>query len=260
MNKKIEIAAITGLVSAALMLTSSVFLMGGKLSGMIDPPAMIIIGGGIVCGVLVAFPLKDAINLPKVLMSGFFPKHHDTTAVIEQIVALSETTRRDGVLALDAKLPEIEGEFLVSGLRMVIDGMHPEDVEAIMRREMASVNARHRTGRAMISQLGKAAPVFGLVATLLGLVQMLAHMDPATIGHHMSVAILGTFYGAVVANVFFLPFGEKLKNYNQHEMECMELTILGVLSIQAGASPRAIRLKLSSFLVPKLRKSEHTEA
>jgi len=255
----VEIGAVTGLVSAIIMLLTSVLLMGGSLEGMMDLPAMIIIGGGIVCGVLVAFPTKDCARIPAVFMRGFFPKTSDLIAVINQIVELAEMARRDGILTLDAKLQEIDNPFLVSGMRMVIDGMNHETVEAIMRREVNALNARHKVGKGMVSQLGKAAPVFGLVATLLGLVQMLANMDPKTIGHQMSVAILGTFYGAVSANLFFLPFGEKLKNYNQMELDNMEIIIVGVLAIQAGENPRVIKLKLTTFIPPKLRVAEKSE-
>jgi len=259
MKKSFEIGLVGGVVAAVLMLLSAVGLMGGSLMGMVDPPALIIIGGGIMCGVLVAFPLKDVLNLPSVIIAVLFPQQREVSLLVDQIVDLSETARRDGILALDARIQEINDPFLTSGIRMAVDGIHQEIVEGIMRHEINSVNARHRVGKGMISQLGKAAPVFGLIATLLGLVQMLAHMDPATIGHHMSVAILGTFYGATTANVLFLPLGEKLKNYNQMEVESMEIIVVGVLAIQNGENPRTIRLKLSTFLPPKLRKPDNVE-
>ncbi len=251
-----ETATFIGSIAAIVMICGSIVAAGGELVGFIDPPAVVIIGGGIFCGVLVAFPMEEVRRLPQVLRCVFFNRKRDIAQQIDTIVSLAETARRDGVLSLENRLSEIDDPFLSTGLKMVVDGMQPEAVAGVMEREIEAVNARHHVGREMVSTLGKASPVFGLVATLMGLVLMLSHMDPKTIGHHMAVAILGTFYGAVCANLFLLPFGAKLGYYNKREIESMELTMIGVMEIQKGENPRVIRMKLSTLIPIAQRKKE----
>ncbi len=251
-----EKATFLGSICAIIMILGSIIAAKGQLIGFVDPPAAVIIGGGMLFGVMVAFPLDEVKKIPVLIKKVFFIKSRSMVSVVENLVSLAETARRDGVIALEAKMAEIDDPFLKLGISMVVDGMTPENVESVMHMQMDAVNKRHKSGKAIITQMGKSAPVFGLVATLMGLVLMLSNMDPATIGHHMGVAILGTFYGAVCANLFFLPFGEKLAYYNRKEMEEMELTIAGVLAIQHGENPRIIRMKLSTFLTAKEIKPE----
>ncbi|MDR3182150.1 MAG: MotA/TolQ/ExbB proton channel family protein [Planctomycetaceae bacterium] len=255
-----EIATLIGVISAFVLLSVSIVIAGGNLLGFIDPPALIIIGGGIVCGVMIAFPMDEFMRMPAVMKKIFFAKKQDPLKIILELVSIAETARREGLLALDGKVNEMAGDsFLAGGIRMIVDGVKPETVEAVLESEIEAVTARHNTGAAMISQLGKAAPVFGLIATLIGLILMLAHMDPATIGHHMSVALTGTLYGATSANLFFLPFAGKLRYYNLHEQAMMELKMIGILEIQKGESPRMVKMRLLTCLPERLRPAEQAE-
>ncbi len=251
-----EIATIVGSITAIVMICGSIVAAGGNLWGFVDPPAAVIIGGGILCGVLVAFPMDEFLRLPKVISKVFFNRKRNVAEIIDTIVSLAETARRDGVLSLEHRTSEINDPFLAMGIKMIVDGMPAEAVAGVLEREIEAVGARHHVGREMVQTLGKASPVFGLVATLMGLVLMLSHMDPATIGHEMGIAILGTFYGAVSANLFLLPFAAKLGYYNKRELEVMELVLLGVLEIQKGENPRVIRLKLSTAIPVDQRKAE----
>lgn len=254
-----DIGTIIGVIAAATMLIGSVIMAGGALPGFIDLSAMLIIVGGIICGVLIAFPLKDVLRIPFLFKKIFLSAPLELEPVIEKMVMLAEIARRDGLLALEGQIRDIDNPFLVSGIRMAMDGISPETVESILRGEMKTVHARHNVGRKMISQLGRTAPMFGLMTTLMGLIMMLARLDPSTIGRNMSIALLGTFYGTVLANLLFLPAAEKLSYYNSHELEIMEMITIGIVGIQHGENPHVIRQRLSMFLPQKQRLSLGSE-
>jgi chemotaxis protein MotA len=157
-------------------------------------------------------------------------------------------------LALERRLGDIDNPFVVLGIQMAVDGTRPEVIEDIMRTEIDAVATRHRDGKAMCDQIGRFAPAFGMIGTLLGLVIMLGNMsDPSSIGAGMAVALLTTLYGAVLSNLFFLPFSEKLNFLNKQELLAMEIVLRGVLGIQSGDNPRVIGRRLSTFLPTKQR-------
>jgi chemotaxis protein MotA len=137
---------------------------------------------------------------------------------------------------------------------MAVDGTRPEVIEDIMRTEMDAVATRHRNGKAVIDQLGRFAPAFGMIGTLMGLIIMLGNMDdPSAIGPGMAVALITTLYGAIMANLVFLPLAEKLGEINKHELLTMEIVVRGIMAIQAGDNPRVIEQKLSTFIPPRQR-------
>ncbi|MDR1960387.1 MAG: MotA/TolQ/ExbB proton channel family protein [Planctomycetaceae bacterium] len=244
---------IIGIISAVIMLAGSIIIAEGALYGFVDVPALIIIAGGTFCGVLIAFPMRDVLRLPVLFRKVLFSRPKEAAPVIDQIVSLAETARHDGILALESRLDTVSEPFLASALRLVVDGLPPDTVEAVLRRDMKSTHLRHTAGRRLFSQLGRTAPMFGLMSTLMGLVMMLADMNPLTVGRHMSIALLGTFYGTVLANLLFLPAAEKLNGYNANELEIMELIMAGIRGIQCGDNPSMIRRNLSTFLPQKQR-------
>jgi chemotaxis protein MotA len=184
-------------------------------------------------------------------------RSEDRLALIKQIVSLAETARRDGLLALESRIEEIENPLVRTGIQLAVDGSSPVVVEEILRTEVESIASRHREGRNMMEQLSRYAPAYGMIGTLLGLIMMLHDMsDPSGIGAGMAIALITTLYGAVVANVFFGPFAEKLGMISRSEMIGFEIAIRGVLAIQSGESPRAIDQKLRTFLHPKQRAKE----
>ena len=248
-----DIATIIGVIAAATMLIGSIVIAGGTLPGFIDLPAMLIIIGGGICGILIAFPLKDVMRLPLLFKTIFCSVPRELEPIIEKMIFLSEIARRDGLLTLESQIHDLDDPFLVSGIRMAIDGLSPETVESILRGEMKTIHARHNIGRKIVSQLGRTAPMFGLMTTLMGLVMMLASLDTSTIGRNMSIALLGTFYGTVLANLLFLPAAEKLSWYNSHELEIMEMITIGIIGIQHGENPLVIRKRLAMFLPQKQR-------
>lgn len=250
-----DIASVVGLLAAfGLILVAILIAPGSSLTAFIDVPSILVVCGGALAACMIAFPLKSMLGMPMTLKVVFLNKATDYGALIKQIVSLAETARRDGLLALENRIGEIENSFIITGLQMAVDGTRPDAIEDIMRTEMDAVATRHRDAKAVSDQMGRFAPAYGMIGTLLGLIIMLGNMsDPSSIGSGMAVALLTTLYGAIVSNVLFLPFSEKLGFLNKQELLGMEIIIRGIMAIQSGENPRVIEQKLRTFLPPSVR-------
>ncbi|MDR1491354.1 MAG: motility protein A [Planctomycetaceae bacterium] len=255
-----DVGTVIGLVVGSCLIVGSVFVGGGDVRGFIDYASIVLVAGGTICVMFICYPMAQVFATLNVLKNIFFNSQKNVLTVIEQLISLSETARRDGLLALEGRIEEIDDAFLAVGIRMAVDGMTPDVVEAVMRTEMEAVEGRHAVGKSLFDTLGKYAPAFGMIGTLVGLVIMLADMKPDTIGSGMAVALLTTLYGAVAANFVFLPIADKLAYYNNRELICMEIMARGVLAIQAGENPRVIKQKLLTFIPPNLRPLEEEQA
>ena len=248
-----------GLISVSILLGADFDMK--KTRVFLDFPSIGIVFGGTIASVLVAYPLASILQMHKQIMITFTAKEREPLKVIEQIVALSESARREGLLSLENHLEEIDDNpLLATGIRMAVDGMSPEVVESIMNTEIDAVNTRHNYGKSIISNLGKYSPAFGMIGTLIGLVLMLTDLNPDTIGMGMAVALLTTLYGAVVSNLVFLPWADKLGFINDAELQCMEITLKGVIAIQSGENPRVIKQKLLMYLPASHRPDDHEDA
>jgi chemotaxis protein MotA len=249
-----DIASVVGLLLGASLLTISIMIApGARFGAFIDYGSVMVVIGGCISAVLISFPLKNCLGLGKVAKKVFFNKQEDVAELIEQIVSLAETARRDGLLALENRIDEISNPFVVLGIQMAVDGTRPEVIDDIMRTEMDAVATRHRNGKGVVDQMGRFAPAFGMIGTLMGLIIMLGDMSPDTIGTGMAIALLTTLYGAIVSNLVFLPSAEKLGFLNKHELLFMEIVVRGIMGIQSGDNPRVIEQKLSTFLPPNAR-------
>jgi chemotaxis protein MotA len=255
-----DLATIGGLILGFVMMGGALFYMGSSgegevhLAGFIDPPAIMMVLGGGLAVALVGFPLKRVIGLVHVVKKLFFHKGENPSELIAQIVKLAEIARRDGLLALESKAKEIENPFIALGIQMAVDGIKPETVEEVMRTEIQAMEARHHEGKKVLELIGRCGPAFGMIATLLGLVMMLGNLANAdSIGPSMAVALVGTLYGAVTANLVCIPFSEKLACLNLEEVMFKEIVVRGVLAIQSGDSPRIVEQKLTTFLPPRAR-------
>jgi chemotaxis protein MotA len=249
-----DIASVIGVVLGFVLIVASIMVGGGTFAGFFDPGSLMVVVGGAVAAALISFPLKTFLGVFGVTKKVFLYKLNSFPEVIEQIVSLAETARRDGLLALENRVAEIENPFIVLGVQMAVDGTRPEVMEDILRTELDAVATRHRDGKAILEQMGRFAPAFGMIGTLMGLIIMLGDMsDPSKIGAGMAIALLTTLYGAITANVVFLPFAEKLGFTSKHELLAMEIVIRGILAIQSGENPRLIEQKLNTFLPPKVR-------
>jgi chemotaxis protein MotA len=231
-----------------------------SLKEFVDPPAIMMVGGGAVAVLLVGFPLKHVLGLFHVLKKPFFAKPEHVSELIDQLVALAETARKDGLLALETKSKEIVNPFIARGVQLSVDGTRPEIVEEVLRSEIGAMGERHRHARKTLELMGRCGPAFGMIATLLGLILMLGNLDnPDTIGPSMAVALIGTLYGAVMANLVCIPLSEKLNYLSEEEKLVKEVVVRGVLAIQAGDNPRIVRQKLEAFLPQKLRQTTEKE-
>ena len=249
-----DIASIIGLILAMGLILVSIMLGAAPFSAFIDIPSVLVVIGGAFAAAFICFPMGSMLKSPFVALKVIMNKSEDRLKLIKSILELAEVARKDGLLALEAKIASIEHPLVRTALQMAVDGTAPEIVEEVLRTEVMGMAMRHREGKSIMDQLGRFAPAYGMIGTLMGLIMMLQDMsDPSGIGAGMAVALITTLYGAIVANVFFSPFAEKLGLMSRNEQLSMEIAIRGVMAIQSGESPRAIDQKLQTYLPAKQR-------
>jgi len=253
-----DISSVVGLILAFGLIIGSMMMGSAPMSAFIDVPSALVVVGGAMAATMMCFPLGNVLATPSIMLKVLLNKPADVKGVIEQLVSLAETARREGFLALESRMEEVTNVFVRLGIQMAVDGTRPEIIEDIMRTEVDAIATRHQAGKGIMDQMGRFAPAFGMIGTLMGLIMMLSDMsDPSGIGAGMAVALITTLYGAIVSNAIFMPFGEKLSFINKAELNAMEIIIRGVMAIQSGENPRVIEQKLLTFLPPKQRpKSE----
>jgi chemotaxis protein MotA len=243
-----DIASIIGVVLGIALVIGSI-LLGSGLGIFINMPSLLIVMGGTIAATLIAYPLKDALTVVGVTMKVFMFKIEDTEKLIGQLVSISEKARKNGLLSIEGDIADTKDPFFAKALQMTVDGVKTVDMMAIMQKQINLTQKEHKTGYSMFSSMGAYAPAFGMVGTLIGLVQMLANLDdPSTIGPKMAVAMITTFYGALLANLFFIPMSDKLKLRSQEELTNMTLLYEGVISIREGEHPRLMQDKLNVYL------------
>ncbi len=254
-----DIATIIGLlVGTGLILWA--ILQKSTLMGFFDPASVAIVIGGSVSASLISNPLKDFLGVMKVVKNCFLTKSANPKKLIQDLVGYAEIARRDGILSLENTVKDIDDEFVVRGIQMAVDGTDPELIEQIMTSEVDALEERHANGKALLDGVGKYAPAFGMIGTLIGLVCMLQDMDdPSKIGPGMAVALLTTLYGALLANLVALPLSDKLGVRSAEEMLNRAIIIRGVMSIQSGDNPRIVEQKLLTYLPPALRSGRDGE-
>lgn len=246
-----DISTVAGLALATLAIIGSI-LYGSPLTIFIDIPSIFVVIGGVTAATMIKWPMDYVKGLITIFMKSIFNSTPDPKGMIEEIQKLAETARRESVFALE-KVP-VEDKFLKKAVTLAADNRPPEVITSILSLEIAAMEDRHAKGVDILEGMGADGPAFGMIGTLIGLVQMLQNMsDPSSIGPAMAVALLTTFYGSVIANVFTIPVAAKLKLRSKQESTKMNIIVAGVLGIVAGENPRVIREKLDSFLPPKDR-------
>jgi len=256
-----DISSVVGLILAFGLIIGSMMMGSAPMTAFIDVPSALVVVGGAMAACMTCFPLSNMLGSPKVMLKVLLNKPADIKSVIEQLVSLAETARRDGLLALESRMDEVTNAFVKLGIQMAVDGTRPEIIEDIMRTEVDAIATRHQAGKGIMDQLGRFAPAFGMIGTLMGLIMMLSNMsDPSSIGKGMAVALITTLYGAIISNAIFMPFAEKLGYINKQELNSMEIIIRGVMAIQSGENPRVIQQKLNTFLPPKQRANREEAA
>lgn len=252
-----DLATCIGLFAAIGMLFWTLWSgSGGALVTFWDAPSAVLVIGGSLFVVLMTQALDRFLALFKIVKQGFFNRRRSISESIQQIVRLGELARREGVLSLENALGDIDDEFLVNGIRLVIDGTAAGEIEQILDAELEAMEQRHEQGKGILDIAGKYAPAMGMIGTLIGLVAMLKSMeDPSQIGTGMAVALLTTMYGAILANMVFLPLADKLGFRHEEEMLHRTVVLKGILSLQAGDNPRITQAKLAVYM-PAARREE----
>lgn len=256
-----DIATVIGIVLGVGLVLAAILMKSG-LGAFIDPASMAVVLGGSVAAVLISFPLGQVLKIFKVFRNALFAKPLDPVHSVTTLVKLAEVARRDGILSLESRLSEGDYDpFLAQGLRMAIDGQDPAVIEAALEQEVETIVERHASGKALFDSIGKYAPAFGMIGTLIGLVIMLQNMQDAdSLGPAMAVALLTTFYGSLLANLFALPVADKLALRSEREISAKLLIIRGVMSIQAGDNPRIVQQKMLAFLDSRQRQLAESES
>jgi chemotaxis protein MotA len=254
-----DITTIVGIILGFVLIVAAMFL-GGSPGAYLDIPSVLIVIGGTAASTMGAFPLVNILKLPGVTQKTLKGGAGDPAALIEQLVSFAEIARRDGILALESVTDQMKDDLLIVGVKMAVDGTDPELIEAVMEADVENMMVRHDAGKGLFDTMGRYAPAFGMNGTLVGLVAMLANMsDPSAIGGGMAAALLTTLYGAILANVLFLPLADKLALKNEEEILIKTIIIKGVMAIQSGDNPRVVEQKLMTFLPPSSRAGEEDE-
>lgn len=242
--------------SAIIGLIISIFLvlMGmGNFSLFIDPPSILIVVGGTIGTTLIVAGIGGFIQAAKTVSVALTKTDADKVEELVRVYKLAIKARKKNILALEEDCLSIEDDFLKKGLQMVIDGISPDVVKDVLEKDIENTYKRHSDSQEVLGFISEAAPAFGMIGTLVGLVGMLANMNPDTIGADMSVALLTTFYGALIANLVFIPLAKKLEIKTSEEIHLKQAVLVALLSIQAAEAPSTTETKLQTYLSPKMR-------
>ncbi|CDQ18324.1 flagellar motor protein MotP [Halobacillus karajensis] len=232
----------------------------GGFRSFIQLSSILIVLGGLGAAILVNFNISEVKLTIRVAKEAFKTSDMNVKELMALFVRLSEKARREGLLALETELEEVEDPFIKKGILLAVDGIQPEVINDIMKAEIVAVEERHQRGRAIIETAGEYAPAWGMIGTLIGLVLMLQSLtNPSTLGPQMAVALLTTFYGTLLANLVFIPMAGKLENKTYHEIFLKQIIIEGVMGVQDGQNPRILEEKLSAFLSEKEKRVEEEE-
>jgi len=249
-----DVATIAGIVSGSVLVFVAIF-MGGGAAIFFNIPSLMITVGGTIAATLINFPLGKVLGTVKVAKNAFMHKEPDASEIIRTLVNFGIRARREGILALEDQVEAQTDVFLQKGLRLAVDGTPPDVMREILDRDLDFLEQRHTTGHKILKAMGAFAPAFGMIGTLIGLIQMLRTLDdPSKIGMGMATALLTTFYGAILANMVFLPMAGKLEHRTSQELMLKGLMIEGILAIQSGDNPRIVEEKLKAFVSPEVRR------
>lgn len=250
-----DLATILGIVIAIASLLVANILEGGHTSALLKGSAALIVFGGTIGATMTCFGLDELKSIGSLFKIAFTSQDYTPLKVIDIIVRFAEKARREGLLALEADIAEIDDEFLQKGIQLIVDGTDPELVRDILETELAYIEDRHHKAASIFEAAGGYAPTMGIIGTVMGLVHVLGNLsDPGNLGPAIATAFIATFYGVASANIIYLPIAAKLKNKSAREILVRELMMEGILSIQAGENPHIVKEKLKAFLSPNQRK------
>jgi chemotaxis protein MotA len=255
-----DISSIIGLAGAFGMIVMSVVTGGGNLMSLVDLPSFLMVVLGSWFALLLATSLAEGLGIFSLLGRTFRIPVFNEQGIITKMMAFSEKARREGLLALEDELEDLDDEFMKKGLRLVVDGTDQEVIRDLMELELSQMNGRHADKISTVAMWATLGPGLGMLGTVVGLIGMLQNLeDKASIGPNMALALVTTLYGSIVANLMMIPFGNKLKGHDAKETMVKEMVIEGVLSIQAGDNTRILAMKLLAYLNPADRQAMEKE-
>jgi len=256
----VNIATLIGVIGSIAMIIFSIVVGGSSLLAFIDIPSIILV---VVTPLLILFTfssMKDIMSFPGIINLTFKTPSFNEQGIIVKLMAMSEKARREGLLALEEELEDLDDEFVKKGMRLVVDGTDAEIIRNLMENDLNQMQDRHMGKISILNMWGALAPAVGMMGTVIGLIGMLGNLeDRAALGPNMALALITTLYGAFIANFFAIPMSGKLKTYDAQETRLKEMQIEGVLSIQAGDNPRILAIKLLTYLTPQDRKAVEAE-
>ncbi|MHC4691761.1 MAG: motility protein A [Planctomycetota bacterium] len=243
-----DIATIIGILLGFAVVTSAI-VAGGGWQMFVHLPSLGITVGGMLCATLIHFSLPQFLGIFSVIKKTIIAKVPSQAELIQKMVNYAAISRRDGPLALEQEIQKTDNLFFAKGLQMLVDGQESDTINEIMSMEIQYLQDRHAIGKKILEFMGSAAPAFGMIGTLIGLVQMLRNLEsPSKIGAGMAVALITTFYGALTANLIFIPLAGKLGLYSKAESTVMEMIVEGICAIARGDNPTAVREKIQLFV------------
>lgn len=249
-----DIATLGGLVIGVGAIALAFTLEGGHLSMVFQAPAMLLVILGTLGAAAITTSFSTVLRIPQYLKLAMFARNRDIMATVDQLVGMAERARREGILGLESELKQIHDPFFRKGMQLVIDGTEVTTLRSILENEIAYMDERHHEGISLFNKLGGFSPTLGIIGTVLGLIHTLANTGDANkMAQSIAAAFIATLWGVGMANLFYLPIGDKLKYRHDLEMQRLDLIMEGITAIQSGDSPRVIRTRLLSFLHPRDR-------
>ncbi len=259
-----DLSTIIGVVAALIIIAVVMIADGGSPAELFTHPQVILLTvGGSFMAAVVSQPMGSLKNIPKWFLNALFDRNKfEVSETIELLSAMADKARREGLLALEEESKKIENDFLRRGIMMVVDGVDPAQVRAILEIEIKHMHERHEHGGInFFNAIGGYAPTFGIIGTVMSLVTVLKQLDdPGSLGPKIASAFLATLWGILSANVIWLPLAGKLSHRNNEEVNYYHMLLEGILALQAGENPRVVKDKLSAFLAPNERVGEEAAA
>lgn len=257
-----DIFLLFGLVAAVGIVTVAMILKGASLVMLFSPEAMMIIFGGIIVALINTYPLADLKRLPGILRVLFKTNKLNYRQTIDQLVELSNVARREGLLALETpvnNLDPVKDAFLKRGMEMVVDGIDQDEIQEILENEITSVSERHARAATMMQTAGSTSPTLGVMGAVIGLIGALGHLDNVNVlGQSISSAFVATLFGIFVGYLVFMPFAKRLQRKSEQEVQNLEIILAGTLAIAQGISAKTMEKNLES-LVSEARRNEIEE-
>ncbi|MDR0390109.1 MAG: MotA/TolQ/ExbB proton channel family protein [Spirochaetaceae bacterium] len=255
-----DIATIIGLVGCFAMTVMAIYTSGGSIVTYMDVPSFLMTVVGSYLGLFTFGGMSNALGVFSTISRTFNIPNFNEQGIITKLMAFSDKARREGLLALEEELEDLDDEFMKKGLRLVVDGTDADVIRTLMETELNQIQERHSAKIGVVNMWGTLAPGLGMLGTVVGLIAMLRNLeDKSALGPNMAVALITTLYGAMIANLIMIPISGKLKTHDAIEAKVKEMEIEGILSIQAGDNPRILAQKLLSYLNPVDRKAVEAE-